>query len=178
MEEPPQCLLSHAVQFTPCDCLHPTLPPENLHLCWNWHLRIRLTMQLPPLASSVINPFICTLHVHCTLVSARAPSVLSSWDKTLLLGSLLKLRGVITSHMLAYVYWLQVRFQIDFKMLLLMFKALSALAPKYISVVLTWYAPSHRFRSVDGALLVIQLLLSEPPHYGNLCLLDSDTLSL
>lgn len=73
-----------------------------------------------------------------------------------------------------------VRFQIDFKMILLSFKDLYSLPTQYICDLLTWYVPSRSLRFVDGALVVsprswfmtkvrlIGLLLSEPLHYGTL----------
>ena len=40
------------------------------------------------------------------------------------------------------LHWLPVRSQIDFEILLLTFKALNSLTPKYIIDLLTWYVPS------------------------------------
>lgn len=56
---------------------------------------------------------------------------------------------------LASLLWLPVRFEIDFKFLLLTFRALNGPATEYISDLLTWYVHSKALRSADQALLAI-----------------------
>ena len=54
---------------------------------------------------------------------------------------------------LAVLHWLPVSFRIDFKILLLVFKALHGLAPAYIVDMLTPYEPDRSLRSSGRALL-------------------------
>lgn len=62
----------------------------------------------------------------------------------------------------------------DFKMSLLIFKALNGLALKSILDLLT----SRWRRFADGALLVTLRSQMVPQHFGTLCQLNSDTISL
>uniref|UniRef100_A0A8C1LY92 Reverse transcriptase domain-containing protein n=1 Tax=Cyprinus carpio TaxID=7962 RepID=A0A8C1LY92_CYPCA len=55
---------------------------------------------------------------------------------------------------LVSLHWLPVRFRIDFKILLLVFKSLNNTAPKYLSDLLQPYAPSRALRSAGQLLLV------------------------
>jgi hypothetical protein len=57
---------------------------------------------------------------------------------------------------LIQLHWLPVKYRIDFKILLLTFKALHKLAPEYLSDLLTVYKSSHSLRSLahDNLLLV------------------------
>ena len=54
------------------------------------------------------------------------------------------------------LHWLPVKQRIDFKILLLTYKALNGLAPAYIRELLTLYTPARTLRSMDNNLL-------EPP---------------
>ena len=54
---------------------------------------------------------------------------------------------------LAALHWLPVTFRIDFKVLLLTFKALNGLAPQYLSDLLKPHKPVRPLRSSDMALL-------------------------
>ena len=56
---------------------------------------------------------------------------------------------------LASLHWLPVCFRIDFKILLITFKALHDLAPAYISELLVPYVPSHSLRSSGSRLLFL-----------------------
>ena len=56
---------------------------------------------------------------------------------------------------LASLHWLPINFRIDFKILLLTFKAISGLAPPYIHDLLKPYVPHRSLRSSDQGLLVI-----------------------
>ncbi|KAI5613840.1 hypothetical protein C0J50_9201, partial [Silurus asotus] len=51
--------------------------------------------------------------------------------------------------------WLPVKFRIDFKLLLLTYKALNGLAPMYLSSLLTRYNPSRSLRYQNSGLLVV-----------------------
>ena len=51
------------------------------------------------------------------------------------------------------LHWLPVRDRITFKLMLLIFKALNGLGPKYLSELLIPYAPERTLRSQDQLLL-------------------------
>ncbi len=51
--------------------------------------------------------------------------------------------------------WLPVTFRIDFKVLLLVYKSLNGLGPKYIADMLTEYKPNRPLRSVGSSQLEI-----------------------
>ena len=53
------------------------------------------------------------------------------------------------------LHWLPVKFRINFKLLLLTYKALHALAPRYLSDLLEDHAPERNLRSADKELLTI-----------------------
>uniref|UniRef100_A0A674N4B1 Reverse transcriptase domain-containing protein n=1 Tax=Takifugu rubripes TaxID=31033 RepID=A0A674N4B1_TAKRU len=53
------------------------------------------------------------------------------------------------------LHWLPVRFRIDFKVLLLVFKCLNGLGPTYLSDLLLFYHPSWTLRSSGTGLLTI-----------------------
>ncbi|KAF7695177.1 hypothetical protein C0J45_2270, partial [Silurus meridionalis] len=56
---------------------------------------------------------------------------------------------------LSSLHWLPVKFRIDFKLLLLTYKALNGLAPMYLSSLLTRYNPPCSLRSQNSGLLVV-----------------------
>ena len=53
------------------------------------------------------------------------------------------------------LYWLPVQYRVQYKLLLLTFKALRGLAPPYISELLEPYTPSRQLRSAGQHLLVV-----------------------
>ena len=55
---------------------------------------------------------------------------------------------------LEHLHCLPVKFRIDFKILLMVFKALNGLAPEYVSELLGIYEPTNTLRSGDNGLLV------------------------
>ena len=52
------------------------------------------------------------------------------------------------------LHWLPIKYRIDFKVILLTFKALNGLAPPYLSELLTPYQPSRALRSMNSNTLV------------------------
>lgn len=56
---------------------------------------------------------------------------------------------------LASLHWLPIRFRIDFKILLIVFKSLHHLAPPYLSDLLHPFIPSRALRSADKFLLTV-----------------------
>lgn len=59
------------------------------------------------------------------------------------------------------LHWLPVRFRIDFKVLLLVFKCLNGLGPSYLSDLLLIYQPSRTLRSSGTGLLTIPQVCSK-----------------
>ena len=60
---------------------------------------------------------------------------------------------------LAELHWLPVSYRVDFKVLLLVYKAVNGIAPCYITDALSFYIPARALRSTDGRLLRVP----EPP---------------
>ncbi len=56
---------------------------------------------------------------------------------------------------LGSLHWLPVTFRIDFKVLLLIYKSLNGLGPKYIADMLTEYKPNRALRSERSSQLYI-----------------------
>ena len=59
------------------------------------------------------------------------------------------------SPVLSTLHWLPVKHRIDFKILLITYKALNGLAPQYLSELLKHYSPSRLLRSQDSGQLII-----------------------
>ncbi len=53
------------------------------------------------------------------------------------------------------LHWLPVTFRIDFKVLLLIYKSLNGLGPKYMADMLTEYKPNRTLRSLGSSQLEI-----------------------
>ena len=94
------------------------------------------------------NDYICFPENHCALCVQYLLLVVY----TGLTG--LKRQNHITP-ILASLHWLPVRFRIDFKILLITFKAHQGLAPSYITESMTPYVPSRSLRSSGGTLLAV-----------------------
>ena len=74
------------------------------------------------------------------------------------------------SPILASLHWLPVKYRIDFKVLLLVFKALHGLAPLYISDLLMLY---HTSMPLYHALLLPIFISHPPPRHLSLVLTHS-----
>ncbi len=53
------------------------------------------------------------------------------------------------------LHWLPIKFRINYKILLLTYKALNGLAPAYLTSLLSRYYPTHSLRSQNSGLLVV-----------------------
>jgi len=53
------------------------------------------------------------------------------------------------------LHWLHIKHRIQFKILLITYKALNGLAPQYLSALLTHYSPSRQLRSQNSGQLII-----------------------
>uniref|UniRef100_A0AAQ4QM23 Reverse transcriptase domain-containing protein n=1 Tax=Gasterosteus aculeatus aculeatus TaxID=481459 RepID=A0AAQ4QM23_GASAC len=60
---------------------------------------------------------------------------------------------------LTSLHWLPVKSRIDFKVLLLTYKALAGEAPLYLQELVTLYCPTRQLRSIDAGLLVVPRVL-------------------
>ncbi|KAL0153562.1 hypothetical protein M9458_051176 [Cirrhinus mrigala] len=59
------------------------------------------------------------------------------------------------SPVLSTLHWLPIKHRIDFKILLITYKALNGLAPQYLSELLSHYSPSRPLRSQNSGNLII-----------------------
>ncbi len=59
------------------------------------------------------------------------------------------------SPVLSTLHWLPIKHRIDFKILLMTYKALNGLAPQYLSELLSHYIPSRPLRSQNSGHLII-----------------------
>ncbi|KAI5622292.1 hypothetical protein C0J50_17893, partial [Silurus asotus] len=91
---------------------------------------------------------------------------------------------------LSSLHWLPVKFRIDYRLQLLIYKTLNGLAPMYLSSLLTRYSPLRSLRSQNSELLVVPRIAKStkggrafshlaPKLWNSLLdsLCDSDTLS-
>ncbi len=67
-----------------------------------------------------------------------------------------RMRDHITP-VLESLHWLPVSFRVDFKILMLTYKALHGLAPQYLSELLIPYTPTRDLRSSETGLLTVPL---------------------
>ncbi|KAF7655136.1 hypothetical protein LDENG_00059300, partial [Lucifuga dentata] len=74
-----------------------------------------------------------------------------------------------SSQILASLRWFPVTFRIDFKVLLIVFKALPGQAPSYIRDLLTCYKPDRCLRSFAKNLLVVPDLVTSLKLTGLSC---------
>ena len=56
---------------------------------------------------------------------------------------------------LIHLHWLPIRERIEYKILLITFKALNGLAPNYLACLLHWYTPGRALRSSDSKQLFV-----------------------
>ncbi len=62
---------------------------------------------------------------------------------------------MVSSLLLRSLHWLPVTFRIDFKVLLLVYKSLNGIGPKYMAEMLTEYKPNRPLRSLGSSQLEI-----------------------
>ena len=53
------------------------------------------------------------------------------------------------------LHWLPIRFRVNFKIAVLVFKSIHGLAPNYLSDLLSYHTPAHSLHFVDGLLLTV-----------------------
>ncbi len=64
-------------------------------------------------------------------------------------------RSMTTLVRLCQPYWLPIKYRIDFKILLITYKALNGLALQYLSKLLSHYSPPRPLRSQNSDHLII-----------------------
>ncbi|XP_062849601.1 uncharacterized protein LOC134311857, partial [Trichomycterus rosablanca] len=95
------------------------------------------------------------------------------------------------SPVLSSLHWMPVKFRIDYKILLLTYKALHGLAPQYLSELINHYNPARSLHSQDAGLLIVPKIkkitaggrafsYKAPQLWNNLpaSVRDSDTVSM
>ncbi len=159
-----------------------------------FHLRniARLRPMLShPVAEKLINTFVFSRVDYCNALLAGVSKTTLSKLQSVQNSAARILTGTKTSEhispVLQSLHWLPVRSRIDFKILMLTYKALHGLAPHYLSQLLSVYTPSRDLRSSDSGLLVIPPTrlrsMGDPfrlvhQNSGTLFLLRSDRLNL
>ncbi len=124
--------------------------------------RLRPMLSLP-VAEKLINTFVFSRIDYCNALLAGVSKTTLSKLQSVQNSAVRILTGTKTSEHISPVlesfHWLPVRFRIDFKILMLTYKALHGLALHYLSQLLSVYTPSRDLRSSDSGLLVIPLLV-------------------
>ncbi len=144
-----------------------------------------------PVAEKLINTFVFSRVDYCNALLAGVSKTTLSKLQSVQNSAARILTGTKTSEhispVLQSLHWLPVRSRIDFKILMLTYKALHGLAPHYLSQLLSVYTPSRDLRSSDSGLLVIPPTrlrsMGDPfrlvhQNSGTLFLLRSDRLNL
>lgn len=110
-------------------------------------------------AEKIIHAFVTSRLDYCNSVLAGCPNsslrtlqLIQNSAARLLTGT--RRRQHITP-ILASLHWLPVKFRIEFKILVLTYKALHSQAPSYIRELIELYHPPRALRSEDSGLLVI-----------------------
>ncbi len=120
--------------------------------------RLRPMLSLP-VAEKLINTFVFSRIDYCNaLLAGVSKSTLSKLQSVQNSAARILTRTKTSEHIspvLESLHWLPVRFRIDFKIIMLTYKALHSLAPHYLSQLLSVYTPSRDLRSSDSGLLVI-----------------------
>ncbi len=110
-------------------------------------------------AEKLINNFVLSRVDYCNALLARvSKTTLSKLQSVQNSAGRILTRTKTSEHIspvLESLHQLPVRFRIDFKILMLTYKALHGLAPHYLSQLLTVYTPSRDLRSSDSGLLVV-----------------------
>ena len=166
--------------ISPADPSDPEYPPKNLGVLFDRNLsldhhikKVSKSINYSLFSVSKIRKYLdqptCAPLITCLMFSRLdyCNSLLYGASQTSLHGfQLLQNRAarILTftpkyahiSNVLESLHWLPVNFRIEFKVLLLCYKALNNLAPGYLKDLLVPYVPSRSLRSSDTALLRIK----------------------
>ena len=97
----------------------------------------------------------------CSNKSLRTLQLIQNAAARVLTGT--KIRDHI-SPILASLHWLPVKSRIEFKILLLTYKALHGQAPSYLKELIVPYCPSRTLRSQDAGFLVVPIVSAVNVH--------------
>ncbi len=105
-------------------------------------------------AETLIHVFMTSRLNYCNdLLGACSARSNSSWSKMQQLEFLLE-PGSMTI-LARFLHWLPIKHRIDFKILLITYKALNWLAPQYLSELLSHCSPPHPLHSENSGNLII-----------------------
>lgn len=127
-----------------------------------FHLR-NIARLLPMLnisvAEKLMNSFVISRIDYCNAVLAGvSKSTLNKLQYVQNSATRILTGSRVSNHItpvLDSLHWLPVRFRVDFKIMMLTYKALHGLAPYYLSALLTSYTPTWRLHSSQSNLLVV-----------------------
>ncbi len=129
-----------------------------------FHLRniARLRPMLSfPVAERLINTFVFTRIDYCNaLLAGASKATLNKLQVVQNSAARILTRTRMRDHItpvLESLQWLPVSFRVDFKILMLTYKALHGLAPQYLSELLIPYTPTRDLRSSETGLLTVPL---------------------
>ena len=113
----------------------------------------------PETTETIIHAFITSRADYCNSLLYGLPDCqLSKLQRVLKASARLVCNAPRSCHitpLLGDLHWLTIRARIDFKVLLITFKAIHGLAPRYLSDLLCIKASSYNLRSSDSLLLAM-----------------------
>ncbi len=121
-----------------------------------FHLKLRPMLSMSN-AEMLINAFMTSRLVYCNALLGGCSACLINygWSKMQQLEFLLEPGSMTTLAVLSTLHWLPIKHCIDFKILLITYKAMNGLATKYLSELLSHYSPSRLLRSQNSGHLII-----------------------
>ncbi|XP_061586908.1 uncharacterized protein LOC133451780, partial [Cololabis saira] len=110
-------------------------------------------------AEKLVHAFVSSRLDYCNVLLAGCPSNLPNRLQLIQNAAARVLTGISrrdhVSPMLASLHWLPVKFRIQFKILLLAYKAQNGSAPHYLQDLIVPYVPVRALRSQSAGLLVV-----------------------
>ncbi|XP_069050137.1 uncharacterized protein [Lepisosteus oculatus] len=141
-----------------------TFDPHVQHTVKTSFFHLRNIARLRPMlsltvAEKLINIFVFSRIDYCNaLLPGVSKSTLNKLQYVQNSAARILTRSSTSVHItpiLESLHWLPVKFRVDFKILMLTYKALHGLAPQYLSELLSPYSPPRNLRSSNSALLTV-----------------------